>query len=758
MRTSELTSWDRDRSFDVVSDDRRRLDAHEKVTGAARYSSDILLPNLLHAAVARSPHAHARVRSIDATATLETPGVRAVLTADDVGEVTWYDEAVPILGDTVRFVGDEVAVVAATTLDAARRGVVALRVEYEVLDHVTDTTRALADDAPAIHPEGNVVGDPPVNTRGDVEAALASAPVVVEGWYGTPIAVHNAMEPHGATAEWTERGLTLHSSTQGINDVRDTIADRLGLDHNQVRVVADHVGGGFGAKQVPWKPTALAALLSRKTGQPVRLMLDRRGESIAAGKRNATWQHVRLGAAEDGRLLAIDADLTADVGAYGVAGEASIVDGSYLHLYACEHVRTVSRRVRTNTGPAVAFRAPGYVEGAFALESAMDELARRLDLDPIELRRRNYTERDQQADLPLSSPDALRRCYDRAAEVAGWHREPEPSSHEGVRRGRGFAAHEWAAGKANPPGYAWIELNGDGSVHVVTSAQDIGTGSRTALIQIAAEELGVDVDRIRLTLGDTAAGPPAPTSAGSTTLPTMGPAVRSAAQDVVRQILDEAADRSGVDAATLRFDGVSITSDDDSVDDLDLVDLLDELSPVGIHGHGGRLDPPQDVSVRTFGAAIAEVDVDTATGEVRVHRLVIAPDCGRIVNPLLVDSQVIGGATQGIGFALSEEQVIDHRLGMVVNGDLEEYLVPTFADAPPVEHATVDLPDLAANPLGVKGVGEQPLVAVPAAIANAVFDAVGVRFHDLPLTRRRVLDALAHLDTTPTDRSEAHAP
>ncbi|MFP5322510.1 MAG: xanthine dehydrogenase family protein molybdopterin-binding subunit [Acidimicrobiia bacterium] len=743
MRADELAPWDGVDLEEVGRGD-VRLEARQKVTGTARYSSDVHLPGLLHAAVVRSPHPHARIRSVDVAPALAVEGVVDVLTAEHVGDVTWYDEDVPLLSDVVRFVGDEVAVVAATTKAAARRGAAAVAVDYEPLPHVTDARRALEPGAPLVFDDGNLADEPKEAGRGDVEAALARAAVVVEAVFATPAAAHNAMEPHGATAWWDGDQLTLYASTQGVNDVREAVAARLHLDHNQVRVVAEHVGGGFGAKQVPWKPTVLAALLSRQTGRPVQLMLDRRGENLAAGKRNATWQHVRLGADADGRLVAIDLDAVVDVGSYGVSGEASNVSGMYLHLYACDNVRTRQRNVRTHTGPAVAFRAPGYVEAAAALESAMDELARRLDLDPIELRLRSYTERDQQQDKPWSSPQALRRCYERAAEESGWGEPLEPSPTPGVRRGRGFAANEWMAGKGSPPGYAWLELNGDGSVHVATSAQDIGTGTRTALTQIVSEELGTAPERIRMTLGDTAAGPPAPTSSGSATMPTMGPAVRAAAADARQQVLVAAAEHLDADPAELRFDGTTITRE--GGEDLPLTDLLEALAPEGIHGHGGRTGSPEDVSVRTFGAAVADVEVDTATGEVRVLRVVVAPDCGRIVNPLLVESQVIGGATQGIGFALSEEQRLDHDRGVIVNGDLEEYLVPTVSDTGTIVHAAVDLPDLAANPLGVKGIGEPPMVPVPAAIANAVRDAIGVRIHELPLTRRRVLEALGRTE------------
>lgn len=720
-----------------------RLDAHQKVTGSARYSVDVRLPGMLHAAVVRSPHPHARVASVDAAAALEVPGVVAVLMAEDAADVRWYDEGVGLFPDVVRYVGDEVAAIAATSLAAARRGARAVVVDYEPLPHVTDAPSALRDDAPAVHDGGNQVGEAEVTERGDVDAAMGEAHVIVDREFRTPAAVHNALEPHACTAWWSEDQLTLWASTQSVNDVREMVADSLGMRHDEVRVVAEHIGGGFGAKQVPWKDTVIAALLSKKTGAPVQLAYDRRGENLAAGKRNASWQHVRLASDSDGRLTGIDVQIVTDNGAYGVSGEASNVSGSYQRLYRCENTRTVHRRAYTNTGPAVAFRAPGYVEAAFALESAMDELARLLEIDPVDLRRRNLADFDQENDRPWSSPEATGRCIDCAVEVFGWH-DREPRADDGgstVRRGRGFAVHEWMAGKPSPPGYASVEMNGDGSVHVGTAVQDIGTGTRTALTQIASEELGVEVARIRLTVGDTAAGSAAPASAGSATLPTMGPAVRSACADLCRNLVEAAAAHLDVDPADVHFDGAKFRIDELGLV-LQLEDLLELHAPAGFHGHGECTDVRDDVTIRTSGAAAAEVSVDTRTGVVTVDRIVVAPDCGRIVNPKLVDSQVIGGATQGIGFALTEEQVIDHRIGAVVNPDLEDYLVPTIADTCVIEHAAVDLPDLAANPLGIKGIGEPPLIGVPAAIANAVADAIGVRPIQLPLTRRRILDAL----------------
>lgn len=748
-RAMDLPAWSDDHALTTVGTSPTRLDAEQKVTGRARYSADVMLPGQLHAVAVRSPHPHARVIDVDIDEASSTNGVVAILSAADTFGYSWYTEGVPLFSDIVRYVGDEVAVVAAHTLDAARAGAKAVEVTYEPLIHASNVDDALASDAVRIQPDGNVVSRAE-SSRGDVEIGLASAEVIVERHFRTPAAIHHALEAHGANAWWADDLLTLYCSTQGIGEVRTMMADRLGLSHNQVRVVAEHVGGGFGAKQVPWKPTMFAALLSRRAGRPVRMFNDRRAESLAAGKRNATSQRLRIGADSAGRLVAIDATLTADVGAYGVEGEASNLSGTYHALYACDHVRTVETKVRTNTGPAVAFRAPGYVEAALALESVMDELAHRLGLDPIEFRRRNLSQRDEANDRPWSSPTGMERSLQRVAEVSGWPADPPQTRRPGtmpgrpgaVARGRGFAAHDWMAGKASPPGYARAQFNTDGSVHLNTASQDIGTGTRTALVQVASEVLDVPGERIRLTLGDTAAGPPAPTSAGSATLPTMGPAVRAAAYDLIGNLLEGAARHLEVPVDSLSFDDTRVRCSLAGTDGVELVDLLDALSPQVIWGEGGRVEVPDDVTVKTQGSAVADVEVDTDTGVISVTRVVVAPDCGRIVNPKMVESQVLGGVMQGIGYALYEQQTIDDGMGIVINPNLEDYLVPTVADSPRIEHAAVNVPDLAANPLGSKGIGELPLIPVPPAIANAVHDAIGIRFSEFPMTPRRVLEAL----------------
>ena len=649
-----------------------RLEGAEKVTGKAVYSSDVRLPGQLYAKILRSPHAHAKVLRVDTSRAEALPGVRAVVSAMNGPDISWHDDT-RLLDTTVRYIGDEVAAVAADSEEIAQDAMRLIQVDYLPLAFDVAHGRA---------------ADSKVQERGNVLTGLREADVTLEETYTTGTALHNSLESHGCTAAWEGGELTLYESTQGIFAVRDEVAEKLGLPKEKVRVITPHMGGGFGAKQIAWKHSVIAALLAKRAGRPVQLMLDRTEENLSSGSRNATRQHVRLGAKRDGTLTAIDARIEFQSGAYQVGGEDSDLTGTYMTLYRCENVRAEQTSMKINAGASVAFRGPGYVEANFALESAMDELARKLGADPIDLRLRNYAVRDQSEDKPYTSAQSLRRCMERAAEVFDWKRK---------RKGIGFAAHDWLAGGGWPPATVEVTVR-EGRAEVLVGVQDIGTGPRTALAQIAAAELGMPVEAVQVHLGDTKPGLYGPTSSGSTTLATIGPALVEAARK---------AKKTG-------------------------------------QGRAERGENPEDKSIRTCGAQCAEVEVDVETGEVTVLRVVAAHDCGRIINPLLVESQVIGGVTQGIGFALSEERVMDERLGESLNANLEEYKVATVRDIPQIVNATESMPDLEANALGVKGIGEPPIIPTAAAIANAIFDATGIRIRDLPITRDKLLLALNH--------------
>lgn len=738
-----LPAWEQDAALAIVGRRIPRVEGVAKVTGRAQYSADVRLPGQLSAKVLRGPHPHARITRIDTTRAEELPGIHAVLTHANAPAIGWYQDSF-LFDPTLRFVGDEVAAVAAESEAIASDALALIEVDYEPLPFVVEMEKALAPDAPQLHADapGNVAGEPKEQARGDTDAGFAVAEVVLDETYTTHVALHNCFETHGCVANWEGGHLTLWDSTQSIFTVREQVARKLGMPEHRVRVIKQFMGGGFGSKQIAWKHDVIASLLSKMSGRPVQLMLDREAENLAVGARNETRQRVRLGAKRDGTLTAIEVEIDQSTGAHLVGGEGSDTAGIYHTLYKCPNVRTVQRMLYTNTGPAIAFRAPGHFEGAFALESAIDELARKLELDPVELRRRNYTEVQQQEEKPYSTPESLRRCYDRATEVFGWD-DVRPQREGRVRTGRGFAAHDWS-GSGSPPGYAWVKLNADGTADIVTGTQDIGTGTRTGLAQVAAEELGVPLEAITIHLGDTASGPYSPVSSGSITQATIGPAIRAAAAEAKRRLLDVAATLLEASPDDLTIEGGRVyVAGSPAARSIPVADVTGAIGPVMLQGQGAREPNDQEHAIRTFGAQCAEVAVDIETGDVTVLRLAASHDCGRIVNPTMVESQVIGAVTQGLGFALTEGRVVDPRYGISLNPNLEDYKIPTVLDVPKVLHGHLDIADPFANSTGVKGIGEPPLVPTAPAIANAIFDATGVRLRHSQLTRQHLLAALA---------------
>jgi xanthine dehydrogenase YagR molybdenum-binding subunit len=703
----------------------------QRARGEAQFTADIQLPGMLHTAVLRSPFARARIRELDTRMAEKAPGVRAVLGPDTKP-----------LTDDPSYQGAPVAAVAADTYEQAKAALRLIEVEWEQLTPLLDPDAAVA--------KGELLDEPSTHERGDVERGLAEADVVVEAEYRTQSVLHNSMETHQSICQWEgDNRLTVYISTQYVWGIRQEVAEHFGLPQDHVRVVCRFMGGGFGSKNGPGSYTYIAAELAQKTGRPVKCSLTRREESLDAGNRNATIQRLRVGARSDGTLTALDGDF---VNATGWDGWLASTGGPMRMLYACENVRTVEYGAKLNLPPMEAFRAPGFVEGTFGLECLLDELAAKLDLDPLELRKLNYADRDAMDERPFSSKSLL-ECYRRAEPHWARREQVRASSDATWKRGVGLASQVWYGG-GGPPSYAWVRVGADGRAAVLTAMQDIGTGSATAMAQIAAEELGIPVDRVEVSLGDTARGPFASISAGSSTIPSMGPAVRSAAADAARQILEIAAQRYEREERVLSLKGGQIVSSDGGSWPLEEVTGL--LESGQILGKGSRGPNPTGMRVLTFGVQVAEVAVDVETGEVRVDKIAAIHDVGRVINPLGASSQVEGGIIQGLGHTLSEERLLDPPTGTVLTQTLDAYKLPTIADVPEIVTDLVDEPDAHLTNLGSKGLGEPPIIPTAAAIANAIRDATGADIRSLPISREEMLRALR--EASERDRDRVGAP
>ena len=709
-----------------------RVDGVQRARGEARYTADLQLPGMLHTAVLRSPYARARVTGIDLDAARAARGVRAVLAPGELD----------VLAAEPGYVGHAVAAVAAETFGQAYAALEQLAVEWEVLEPLLDPDEAVRRES--------FVSDVKNYERGHFERGVADADAVVEAEYRTQVVLHNSMETHQAVCQWEEDGITIYISTQYIWGIRDAMAEQLGLAPDKVRVVCHAMGGGFGAKNGPGDYTPIAAELARRTGRPVRCALTRRDENIAAGNRNATIQRLTAAAKSDGTLVALGGEF---VNAIGYSGWSASTEGPMKMLYACDNVRTVQYPAKLNLPPMAAFRAPGFVEGTFGLECLLDELAAKLDIDPLELRRRNYAGSDRVDDRPFSSKN-LEECYRRAEPHWAKRDEVRARSAGPWKHGIGLASQIWYGG-GGPPSYAWIRLGADGHVQVVTAMQDIGTGTRTAMAQIAAEELGIPVEHVQVSLGDSARGPFASISAGSSTVPSMGPAVRSAAADAKRQLIEIAAQRFHLEERVLDVKNGQIVSSDGS--SWPLTEITGLLEDGQILGKGARGPNPAGMQVLTFGVQVAEVAVDVETGEVRVDKIVAIHDVGRVINKLGASSQVEGGIIQGVGHTLSEERITDPATGSILTRTLDAYKMPTIADVPEIVTELVDIPDPHLTNLGAKGLGEPPIVPVAAAIANAIRDATGADVRSLPITREEMLRALREAAEREKERRGAPA-
>jgi xanthine dehydrogenase YagR molybdenum-binding subunit len=716
----------------IVGRPARRLDGLERARGQAVYTADFSPPGMLHSAVLRSPHARARVKNLDLTRARTAAGLRGAIGPEDCH----------VLVREPSFQGAPVAAVAADSAERAKEALELVEIEWEVLEPLLDPDEAVRRES--------FVDEPRYYTRGDIDRGLAEADVVVEGEYRTQTVLHNAMETHQSVCRWEGDTLEIYTSTQYIWGVRDEVADALALPRDKVRVVCNFMGGGFGAKNSPGDYTFIAVALAGQTGAPVHCALSRREENVASGNRNSTIQRLVAGARADGTLTALSGEYVNAIGWYGFSGPTY---GPMEMLYDCENVRTTSYGAKLNSPPNAAFRAPGFVEGTFGLECILDELAAKLDLDPLELRRRNHADHDLVEGRPFSSKNLL-DCYE-MAEPHWERREAVRARSDDVwKRGVGLASQVWYGG-GGPPSYAWIRVGSDGRAAVVTAMQDIGTGTRTVMAQIAAEELGVPLSHVRVELGDSARGPFATLSAGSSTTPSMGPAVRAAAADAKRQIIEIAAQRYELEERVLDIkDGEVISADGGS---WPLEEVTGLLGDAQILGKGARGPNPTGMRVLTFGIQVAEVAIDIETGEVRVERIAAIHDVGRIINPLGAQSQVEGGIIQGLGHTLSEERLLDPQTGATLTQTLDSYKLPTIADVPEIVCEFVDKPDEHLTNLGSKGLGEPPIIPTAAAIANAIRDATGAEIHSLPITREEMLRALREAEERRRAREQVGA-
>jgi len=724
-----------------------RQDGPAKVTGAAKYTVDFTPAGMLHGMILRSPFPHAGVRSIDVALAARHPGVRAIIL------VAKPDDPKSAV---VRYVGAPVAAVAAVSMSAAAESLALIRVDYEPLPFVVDLDEARAAGAPVVHdtasaPAGHASGypapaglplvgnvrGPAATRRGDLAEGFAQAEVVVEGAFSTSVQTHCCMEPHAIVADWRSDGLAVRMSTQFTAGVRQELANEFGLPLNHIRVVVDAMGGGFGSKSSLGNYGRIAVQLSREARSPVRIILDRKEEQTDAGNRPAVWQHVRLGAKRDGTLTGIA------LSSFGTAGTAvgAGVGNFAQSTYECPNFEALQHDVFINAGPGCSMRGPGNTPGAFALEQLIDELAERLAIDPLELRGR------------IDSSPTRREERRLGAERIGWERRRPPGADAGpVKRGMGMAQSMWGA-NVQTNAACEVRVMRDGGVEVLSSVQDIGTGIGTVLAQVVAEVMGLRPEDINVRIGDTEfpAGPP---SYGSRTTASITPTARAAAWRVMQTIFAEAglALNAGADGLTARGGRIHVAGDDSrSIGFRDAAARLrtDRISAIASRAddYGGYRRTMHDAALAQQdlgGVQFAEVSVDSQTGIIRVERVVAVHDCGRPMNPLLIESQVQGGVLMGLSYALFEERIIDRATGRIMNPNLEQYKLVGSRETPAIDVILLENYQ-GRSATDAYGVAEPANIATAPAIANAVYNAIGVRLRSLPMTPAAVLAALGKI-------------
>jgi len=688
-----------------------RVDALQRVTGKATYTSDVFLPGMLYARVLRSPHPHANVRRVDVSKAAALPGVKAIITRDNC-DVVWSSGDMRhkryLFNNPVRFAGDPVAAVAAENRHIAEDALALIEVDYEVLKFVLDPEEAMKPGAVEIQPGGNLSPDrngahqPEVYKRGSLEQGFAEADQTFEDHYVTVHHNNAQMEPRVSVAVWEGDKLTVYAATQGISNCHTDIARDLGIPAEKVRVVCQYMGGGFGNKNQCQDSDLMAAVLAKHAGVPVKLEFTRKEDFIGVHGRWPTSQHYKVGVKNDGTLTALQFRGYSGMGPYR-KGQGDIAG---TEIYQVPHFEQTLYPVFTNMPVSANYRGPAYPQGVFGIESLMDDIATKLNVDPVEFRLKNMT-RKFRDEFPYTS-SGLEQCIRRGAQAIEWtKRWHAPGSETGsMKHGVGMAMGSFSSGLGKSSAILKLDSKGHYFLHV--GVTDIGSGAKTTMGLIAAEALGVTLDQITVVSGDTDICPYSVGESGSRTTGYTGWAVVQAAEELKKQIADKGLPQGS------------------------------ELRVASVNA-----DPVIKNAVRySFMAHFVAVEVDTEMGHVRIEKYVAMHDSGRIINPLTAVSQIKGGATQGVGMALHEELLFDKRSGTAINTGYYGARIMTHRDAPDIEVTFVETDD-AYGPFGAKTVGEPPIIPSVAAIANAIHNATGRRLKQLPMTRDRILAVLA---------------
>ncbi len=731
----------------VVGKRHPKIDGWERVSGKATYASDVYFPGMLYGKILRSPHPHAKVLKIDVEKAKALPGVKAVLTPKDIASFSWYGvpgrghHDMPLLAEVARFAGDDIAMVAAVDEDQAQEALDLIKVDYELLPFVLDPEEALKPAAPKIHPKGNLVGEKPnILKRGNVEQGFQEADLVYEGRYYTPMLQHVTAEPRVCVARWDRGKLTVWDSLQYTFAPQTALAHIFKVPMSKVRIICDFMGGGFGDKGGTERYHVLAAILSLKTGHPVKIEFTREENFLATTHRYPTVCYLKYGAKKDGTLTAIQAKVIADMGAYchfdGAFGVMETMKG----VYRCPNLTGESYNVYTNKPEGGFQRCVGHPMGQVAQEIHMDIMAEKLGMNPVDFRLKNYArleDGDQDRKIPFSS-NGMEECIRKGAEAFGWAQKwQKPGTSPGpIKKGMGMAIHACRHGAMVLPCTGMVKMNSDGTANVYVGTADIGASQKTTMAMIAAEELGVPLEAVSVTSADTDVTLDTGSSGGSKQTIGSGSAVKLASADAKKQIFEIAARelKTGAENLEIRNGGIYPLGSDKGIK---ITDVL-KKAPATITGRG-TASLPKGMITFCFAAHFVEVEVDTLSGKVRVVKLVAAHDVGKTINMLGMENQIDGGAIQGMGFGLTEDQICDKGTGICLNPNLVDYKLFTMKDIPEIQHVLIEPID-PVGPFGAKGVGEPPYSVPAPAIANAIYNAIGVRFTEVPINIRSILD------------------